>query len=194
MSTSQGCCGIKQHGGLFYLEGVLLSLPSILFSDGILAEVRSPLPKVFKKFGQEYTHPGDRQNTFLEEIIRGKTKQTRKTGSGWNIWLLVITYCGRKKKSSESTRELAITLMTAEGAVARGPTHWPRAPSLLRSALSQILLGRNSHLHFMDERPKPKEVNATKIHSGRCGPPFTFSIPGKVKMLMRLLVPSHLIS
>lgn len=43
--------------------------PSMFFSDGVLAEVCSPLPKLFKKVGQEYAHPGDRQNTFLEEII-----------------------------------------------------------------------------------------------------------------------------
>lgn len=77
----------------------------------------SPLPKAFK----EYTNPGDRQNTFLEEIIRCKTKNNRKTGSGWNIWLLVITYCGRKKifRINKRVRDM---LMSTDGSVTAEPT------------------------------------------------------------------------
>lgn len=39
---------------------------------------------------------------FWRKLSEEKQNKTmKKTGSGWNIWLLVITYCGRKKKSSE---------------------------------------------------------------------------------------------
>ena len=50
------------------------SLPSLPCQH--LVEVCSPLPKVFKEVGEGYTHPGERQNTFLVEIIK------QETGSG----------------------------------------------------------------------------------------------------------------
>ena len=132
-------------------------------SDGILAEVCSPLPKVFKKVGQEYVHPGDRQNTILEEIIRWNTKKNQKTGSGWNAWLLVLPYCGRKKKSPESTRERECSLspVTIGGAVVRGPLADGTLFSWLHSqhCLKPCWVGLLTSILWVGS-PKLREVNA----------------------------------
>lgn len=52
----------------------------------------------------------------MEEIIRCKIKNNRKIGSGWNIWFLVIIYCGRKKifRINKRVRDM---LMSIDGGV-----------------------------------------------------------------------------
>lgn len=87
-----------------------------------------------------------------------KYKEKQKTGGGWNIWLLVITYCGRKKKSLESTREMM--LMTPEGAVVKGPLADCTLESWLHSwhCLKSCRLGRLTTTQV--GRLKLREVNA----------------------------------
>lgn len=97
------------------------------------------MPKVFKKIWPGMHSPRRQAKYFMEEIIRGKTKKNWKTGSGWNIWLLVIAHCGRKKKSSECMRELEIMLMTRKVLSLRGPTRWLRSWHSLRCCWGGIL-------------------------------------------------------
>ena len=74
----------------------------------------------------------------------------------------MITDCGRKKKSSKSKREFEIMLMTAKVLSYGDP--------LIGYAL-QILLGRNSHLHFTWMRDgSPKRSMSCPRAESRPGP------------------------
>lgn len=68
--------------------------PSSLLPGGVSAEAAPPCPGSLS--WPEHTHPADRQTLFW----RKSSDEKQKTGSRWNIWLLVTTHCGRKKTFS----------------------------------------------------------------------------------------------
>lgn len=121
--------------------------PSSLLPGGVSAEAAPPCRALS---WPEHTHPADRQTLFW----RKSSDEKQKTGSRWNIWLLVTTHCGRKKTFSinKSVRDTGLRA----GGVTMGCIHGLGPCAALASPPG--LPGRNDHLHFGDGETELQEV------------------------------------